>query len=170
MGHVSINSDGTINFTPTSDFTGEATVDYVVSDGNGETDTATLTVNLFNVNDAPVANDDDLVVAEDAVSAVLDVLDNDTDIDGDDLTITTATVSEGSVSINSDGTLAYTPVSNFTGTVTVEYTITDGEGGTDNATATVTVTPVTDPPVAEDDTVTVDEDTIDTTVTVLDKR
>ena len=167
-GSVSINSDGTINFTPTSDLTGTATVDYVVSDGNGGTDTATLTVNLLPVNDAPVAEDDNLIVAEDAVSTTLDVLINDSDVDGDDLTITTASVNEGSVSINSDGTLSYTPVSDFTGTVTVTYTITDGEGGTDSATASVTVSPIGEPPVAADDSATIAEDTVDATITVLE--
>jgi hypothetical protein len=166
-GSVSINSNGTIRFTPTSNFTGTATVDYVVSDGNGETDTATLTVNLFEVNDAPVAEDDVIVVPEDATSATLDVLVNDSDVDGDDLTITSASVSGGSVSINSDGTLAYTPVSDFTGTVTVTYTISDGNLGTDSATATVTVSPVSDAPVAEDDAATIPEDTVDATITVL---
>ena len=166
-GSVTINSDGTISFTPTSNFTGTTTVTYIVSDGNGGTDTADLNVNFIPVNDPPVAENDDLVVAEDAVSATLDVLVNDSDVENDDLTVLTASASEGSVSINSDGTLAYTPVSDFTGTVTVTYTISDGNSGTDSATATVTVSPGSDLPVANPDNATVNEDTTSATITVL---
>ena len=76
------------------------------------------------------------------------VLTNDSDVDGDDLTVQTASAVDGSVSINSDGTLEFTPTSNFTGTTTITYTITDGAGGTDSATVTLTVTENNTPPVA----------------------
>ena len=73
----------------------------------------------------------------------------------------------GTVTINGDGTLSYTPTANFNGTDTFSYTISDGNGGTATATVTVTVTPVNDAPVAVADTATVAEDRADNTIDVL---
>jgi hypothetical protein len=165
-GSVTINSDGTLEFTPTSDFTGTTTVTYTITDGEGGTDTSTVTVTVTPVNDVPVAEDDTVTVSEDTVSATVDVLTNDSDVDGDDLTVLTASTPDGTVTVNSDGTLAFTPTSDLTGTATITYTISDGEGGTDSATVTVNVAPVNDPPVAVNDTATVTEDT-PTDLTVL---
>jgi hypothetical protein len=76
------------------------------------------------------------------------VLGNDTDPDGDTLTVTSATVdpAKGSVSINPDGTLTFNPAANFNGPVVVTYTIADGKGGTATSTVTINVTPVNDAP------------------------
>jgi VCBS repeat-containing protein/surface protein len=89
-------------------------------------------------------------VAEDGAALTIDVLDNDTDVDGNTLTITAATVSaeQGTVAIV-DGKLDFTPAENFNGTATISYDISDGQGGTDSAEATVTVTPVNDDPTNE---------------------
>jgi hypothetical protein len=165
-GSVTVNSDGTLSFEPDSNFTGTATITYTITDGDEGTDSATVSVTVVPVNDPPVAEDDDVVVGEDTPTD-LTVLDNDSDVEGDDLTVTTASTPDGSVAINSDGTINFTPESNFTGTTTITYTVSDGEGGTDSATVNVTVTPITDPPVAEDDTATIDEDTVDATLVVL---
>ena len=164
-GSVVVNSDGTINFIPTSDFTGTTTIIYTVTDGVGGTDNATVTLTVTPENDAPVAENDVVTISEDSVLTI-DPRDNDSDVDGDDLTITSVTAPDGTVVINSAGTITFTPTSNFTGTTTVTYTITDGNGGTDSATMTVDFIPVNDAPVAEDDTVTIAEDT-PTDITVL---
>src|SRR5688572_15269603 len=65
----------------------------------------------------------------------------------------------GSVVVNLDDTVTYTPDPDFNGTDTFDYTASDGNGGTDTATVTVTVDPVNDAPVAQDDAETTDEDT-----------
>lgn len=165
-GTVTINGDGTVTFTPDADFNGPTTITYTVADGNGGFDTATVAVAVTPVNDAPVASDDDATMAEDGTLTV-PVLANDTDADGDPLSVTTATSPDGSVTINPDGTITFVPNPDFNGTATVTYTIDDGSGGTDAAVLTVEVTAVNDTPVAQGDTATTDEDT-PVTISVLD--
>ncbi|MDJ0531103.1 MAG: Ig-like domain-containing protein [Xenococcaceae cyanobacterium MO_207.B15] len=135
---------------------------------DGETRTFSLTTSEESENNLPLANDDTATTDEDA-SVTIDVLNNDTDIDGDSLSIDNfdATSSQnGTITLDdnntpadeSDDQLTYSPAAGFTGTDTFEYTVSDG---TDNATATVTVTvnPVNDLPVAVDDTATTGENT-----------
>lgn len=96
----------------------------------------------------PVAVSDSATTAEDA-AATVNVLANDTDPDGDTLTVAAVgTPAHGSTSINADGTITYTPAANYNGTDSFTYTISDGHGGTATATVSVTVTPVNDAPVA----------------------
>ncbi|WP_432199573.1 Ig-like domain-containing protein [Erythrobacter sp. W53] len=156
-GTVTINPDGTITFTPNPDFNGPATITYTIDDGNGGTATATVTVDVTPLNDPPVAVDDTVTTPEDSPVTV-PVLANDSDVDGDPLTVTDAVAPNGTVVINPDGTVTYTPNPNFNGTDVITYTISDGNGGTDTATITVMVDPVNDPPVAVDDTVDAVED------------
>ena len=99
-------------------------------------------------NSAPVAKDDDAETAEDTL-VTIDVLANDSDPDGDTLTIVEADSPDGQVDIVG-GKLEFTPDENFTGATTITYKITDGDE-TDTASVTVNVTPVNDGPVAEDD-------------------
>ncbi|WP_343343884.1 Ig-like domain-containing protein [Sphingomicrobium sp. XHP0239] len=164
-GTVVINDDGTITFTPDADFNGDAVINFTVSDGTDTTD-GSLTVTVDPVADAPLAVDDTANTDEDN-DVTVDVLANDSDGDGDDLTVTSATVdpAQGTVEINEDGTLTFSPAADFNGTATITYTVSDGEL-TDTATLTVTVDPVADAPIAVDDTANTDEDT-DVTVDVL---
>ena len=91
-------------------------------------------------------------MAEDSgASAPITVLANDVDVDGDTLTVTAATSPNGTVTINANGTLSFTPAANFNGATTISYTISDGNGGSDTATVFVNVTPVNDAPDAIDD-------------------
>ncbi len=151
---------GVVSFTPAAGFTGIATFTYTLSDGNGGTDTATVTVRvgLPPVN-LPVASDDTFSVAEDSTDTVLDVLANDTadPATGGTLRVTAVTqpATGGTVTLTSSGTVTFTPTPNFNGTVTFTYTVEDAARGTDTATVTVTVTPVNDVPVALDDSFTV---------------
>ncbi|MGJ8545310.1 MAG: cadherin-like domain-containing protein [Sulfitobacter sp.] len=137
-GDVVINEDGELEFTPNPDFNGETTITYTISDGNGGFDTATVAVTVNPINDDPVANDDtDSTTYETPVT--IDVLGNDTDLDGDTLSVTAASSPDGEVINNGDGTLTFTPADGFGGDATISYTITDGNGGFDTATVTVTV-------------------------------
>ncbi|WP_353347077.1 cadherin-like domain-containing protein, partial [Litorivita sp. NS0012-18] len=102
---------------------------------------------------------DDVASTEEDTPVTIDVLGNDTDVDGDPLTVTEATSPDGDVTINPDGTITFEPAPDFTGEATITYTVDDGQGGTDTAQVTVNVGEVNDPPVAEDDAATTDEDT-----------
>ena len=95
----------------------------------------------------PEATDDTALTDEDT-PVDIDVLDNDSDPDGDPLTITAVTdPAHGTAEpIDSDTRIRYTPATNFFGDDTFDYTVSDGNGGTDTATVTVTVKPVNDPP------------------------
>ncbi len=137
-GDVTINADGTLTFEPDANFNGETTITYEVSDGNGGTDTATVTVTVNPVNDDPVANDD-TASTDYGQPVVIPVLDNDTDVDGDALTVTDATSPDGDVTINGDGTLSFAPAPGFSGETTISYSVSDGNGGTDTAIVTITV-------------------------------
>ena len=97
----------------------------------------TITVNA--VNDPPVAVDDSASTDEDS-AITIGVLTNDTDVDGDTLTVTAITQpTNGDAAINGNGTVTYTPLANFHGTDSFTYTISDGHGGTDTATVSLTV-------------------------------
>lgn len=109
-----------------------------------------LSDTVDNLNGDPDANPDTATTDED-VPVTIPVLANDTDPTGQPLTVTTATAPNGTVTVNPDGTVTYTPDPNFNGTDTITYTVTDPDGNTDSSTVTVTVNPVNDAPVANDD-------------------
>ena len=115
---------------------------YTISDGHGETDTATVTMTIGGENDPPNAvNDIGLHVAEGAGATALGVLVNDDDPDDNDLTIVSVTsAAHGTVTITGNGTgIAYRPAKWFHGTDQFMYTVDDGHGDTDHATVQVIV-------------------------------
>ncbi|MGF1666467.1 MAG: tandem-95 repeat protein, partial [Acidimicrobiia bacterium] len=156
-GTVVDNGDGTVTYTPDPDWNGVDSFTYTISDGRGGTDTATVTITVTPINDAPVAVDDADTVVEDE-SVTVDVLVNDFDVDGDTLTVVSVTQGvNGSVVVNGDGTVSYTPDADWNGVDSFTYTVSDGVL-TDSATVTVTVVAVNDAPVAVDDNTGTDED------------
>ncbi|EIK4818813.1 tandem-95 repeat protein, partial [Vibrio parahaemolyticus] len=171
-GTVIVNSDGTVTYTPDDNYVGEDTFTYIVTSG-GVSEFTTVEVNVTPVNDAPVAKNDISTTQEDT-AVTIDVLSNDTDVDGDKLSIQSATVPEaqGKVEIV-DGKLVFTPAENFNGDAEITYTVTDGEL-TDEAKVSVTVNPVNDAPTIKVDAVesitedAVSTDTVVATLTVRD--
>ena len=173
VGSFVMNANGTFTFTPNANYSGAVpTVTYTLSDGNGATDTGDLTVNITPVNDAPVASDDAATTPQGSVKTGDIVTGADTDVDGNTLTLTqfkingltyaagsTANIpGVGTLQINADGTYTFTPLPAYVGTVpTVEYTISDGNGGTDTGNFVITVTDVNDPPAAARDEKTVNQ-------------
>lgn len=118
-------------------------------------------------NSAPVATDDSFDTPEDT-TLTGDVLTNDTDADGDTLEATLVTgTANGSLSLATDGSFTYQPNENYFGTDSFTYQATDG-AEFDTATATITITPVNDPPVAVNGTATTDEDTTATITVATD--
>ena len=111
------------------------------------------------VNDAPVATDDTADTDEDTALNYIAVLTNDTDVNGDSLSVSSVTQpSNGSASLV-NGEVNYTPAGNYNGPDSFTYTVSDGKGGTDTATVNLTLNAVNDAPVAANDTKTTDEDT-----------
>ncbi|MGM0486139.1 MAG: Ig-like domain-containing protein, partial [Planctomycetota bacterium] len=164
-GTVAIEGDE-ISYTPAPDFFGTETFEYTIEDVHGETDTATVTVEVENVNDPPTARDVEFEgIQEDSEDNLLDVMSNDLvgnvgDPVGeenadpsDDITLVEDALGtpsqDGTVAIV-EGKISYTPAPDFFGTETFEYTIEDAHGETDTATVTVTVDNVNDPPTARD--------------------
>ncbi|RAW02394.1 tandem-95 repeat protein, partial [Pseudochryseolinea flava] len=179
-GSWSVSATGVVTYTPTVNFNGAASVTYTVRDNTGATsNAATLAITVNAVNDAPVANNDAATTNEDVV-ATINVTTNDTDVDGN-ATIDVATVdldpatagiqnsfnnASGSWSVAATGVVTYTPTANFNGAASVTYTVRDNTGATSNtATLAITVNPVNDAPVANNDLATTNEDVV-TTITV----
>ncbi|EPW7253519.1 tandem-95 repeat protein, partial [Vibrio parahaemolyticus] len=171
-GTVSVNPDGSVTYTPNDNYQGTDSFTYIVTSG-GVSESTTVSVDVTPVNDAPVAKDDTAITDEDT-PVTIDVLPNDNDIDGDKLSIQSASVPEvqGKVEIV-DGKLVFTPAENFNGDAEITYTVTDGEL-TDAAKVTVTVNPVNDAPTIKVDAVesitedAVSTDTVLATLTVRD--
>ncbi|MBE4010668.1 tandem-95 repeat protein, partial [Vibrio parahaemolyticus] len=157
--------DGKLVFTPAENFNGEATITYIVTDGD-LTDEANVTVTVTPVNDSPVAVDDTVSTQEDTV-VTIDVLPNDSDVDGDKLSIQSASVpkEQGTVEVV-DGKLVFTPAENFNGDAEIIYTVTDGQLA-DEAKVTVTVNPVNNAPTIKVDAVeSITEDAVSTDTVV----
>ncbi|MGF1642379.1 MAG: Ig-like domain-containing protein [Thiotrichales bacterium] len=152
-GSVTQNPDGTFTYTPAADYNGGDSFTYVVTDGKGGTSTATVNIDVKPVNDAPAANNDAVVTDEDK-PVTFNVLGNDSDVDGDTLSVASFTQpAHGTVTKNPDGTFTYTPAADYNGSDSFTYVVTDGKGGTSTATVSLSVCPVNDAPVANNDAV-----------------
>ncbi|WP_305832198.1 retention module-containing protein [Photobacterium leiognathi] len=167
-GKIVIAHDGGMTFVPSDNYHGDVTVPYTITDGD-KTATSTVTIHVTPINDAPVANPDSFTTDEDT-SITVDLIKNDSDVDGDKLTVKeingtpltggeqTVVVDHGKIVIAHDGGMTFVPSDNYHGDVTVPYTITDGDKSA-SSTVTIHVTPVNDAPVANPDSFTTDEDT-----------
>ena len=169
-GSMTLNSNGTYTFVPTATYVGKVPVDYVAVNGVGSTDPAQLTIVVIkpasvNSNDNPIAqNDTGYTEINTALSS--NILVNDSDPDGNALTVTGATqggtaipvgtstvvsgvnaagnavANAGTITIAANGTYTYTPANGFLGTVNpIPYTISDGNLGTANAVINLSVLP-----------------------------
>jgi hypothetical protein len=170
---------GKVLYTPKANFFGTDTFTYTISDGNGGTDSATVTVEVNNLNDNPTANADQFGgILEDSTDNELDVLANDSILPdvGETLTIVSVgantagnngqTAQGGTLTISA-GKVLYTPKANFFGTDTFTYAISDGNGGSSRATVTVVVDDVNDNPTANDDQLMALKDFTDQVLDVL---
>ncbi|XZE35110.1 tandem-95 repeat protein [Pirellulaceae bacterium SH501] len=154
-------------------------IQYTVSDLDSLTDTGLLTITVNGVNDAPVGVNDTYSTVEDQTLTVIaanGVLVNDTDVDDkygvkNDLTVNLPIVTaptKGSVIMAANGSFNYTPFSNQNGQDTFVYRVRDNSGVLSApVTVFIDIEPENDPPVANPDTATTDEDTAITGVTAV---
>ncbi|MFC6199412.1 Ig-like domain-containing protein, partial [Ponticaulis profundi] len=157
-GTLTFNADGSFTYVPDANFNGSDSFTYRVNDGTEDGNTVTVTLNVGAVNDAPVATSDSFTVDEDSGATTLNLLANDTDIEGDAITITSVTQPVGGTVVITNGgaDVSFTPDADFNGTTSFTYTVNGG----DTATVTLTVTPVNDAPVGTDGSASGAEDSV----------
>ncbi len=144
-GELTLDPDGSFRYTPAPDYNGTDQFTYRVLAGGEPSGPATVTITVRPVNDPPTPSDDVATTPEDT-PVDIDVLANDTDPDGDALTVSAAgPAAHGAVEVTG-GAVRYTPEPDFNGTDVFPYTVTDGTAEA-AATVSVTVSPVGDPPV-----------------------
>lgn len=178
----------TFVITPNPDVNGDLPVTFDVSDGQGSQVVSGATLQVAAVNDAVIVQDDSSLADGDAPSIATfsafssaepeaieveedgqlvispsDLLANDTDVDGDVLSITAVEATDdthGTVELDEDGSVVFTPDADYNGPASFTYTVTDGNGSFDTATVSVEVKPVEDMPVAPTLKLDVDEDQV----------
>ncbi|WP_156493253.1 cadherin-like domain-containing protein, partial [Oleiphilus sp. HI0125] len=158
---ITDNGDGTFTLTPAANFNGDLDISFDVFDGEA-TVAANIDLTVNPVNDLPVAQDQNFQMNEDGTITLTDgdLLTGASDVDGDTLSISDVayTGTDGIFTDNGDDTYTFAPNENFNGNVTVDFTVSDGQGGTDTAQANIVVVPVNDPPVSGDLAYAIDED------------
>ena len=157
-GTITVNSDGTFSFVPEDDFVATAPVDYEITDEDGLTDTATITLIVLDDVENNTFAEDDFNIGADGLPQTGNVLDNDFDPEGEAQEVTGGTTSDGTpivpgvavalpsggtLTLNDDGTYTYLPAPGFVGTEVVTYTITDEAGNESVATLYLTTLPLT---------------------------
>ena len=148
-GTVKLNTDGTLTFAPTANYTGAVPAfTYIESDGHGGTATATVSGSVVDV--PPIATDDTFTTAQGTAVAIT-ALTNDTSPVGLPLTVTkinataiaaggaAVAIDHGSVALSAAGVLTFTPTAGYSGPEAFTYTLSDGHGGTDVANVTGTI-------------------------------
>jgi|GEM_PF-1663609 len=137
--------DGAV-FTPTSNYSGPASIQLFTNDGKGGSDLSTDNITITDVDELPVANDDLKTINEDN-SVTIYAIANDEDRDGNGISIISNTgVSNGTLVNNGDGTFDYTPDADFNGADSFTYTLQDLDGDSDIGTVNITINPVNDEP------------------------
>jgi hypothetical protein len=169
-GTLRIVGGRSLQYSPAANFAGLETFTYTVVDGLGSQSTATVSVEVTNINEDPVVGPDLYTVPEDSSGHRFDVLANDTGLPdvGETLTLTSVGPASAGGSVQLDGqVVVYSPAPNFEGIETFPYTVIDGNGGSTTATVTVTVENSNDPPTVLNDAFAVNPDTLNNPLEVL---
>jgi gliding motility-associated-like protein len=145
-----------VTYTPNANYNGPDAFTFKVNDGTVDSAPATVTINVNPVNDIPVAAAQNLTTPEDTP---LPIVLTGTDVEGSTLTYVVALPANGTLSCTTCANPIYTPNLNYNGTDSFTYKVNDGTADSAPATITIIVTPVNDIPIANNQTVTVIEDT-----------
>ncbi len=169
-GRVDYNQDGSFTFTPNAGFAGTASFEYGINDSDSLSAHRSFAYVYIDVqvppNFAPTAVNDSLSINED-VNGSLNILGNDSDQDGDSLSVSlSGGPQHGSASLSPSGMLTYVPAANYNGSDSVSYVVTDSKGAASSATVEITVRSVNDVPAVAADNAQVDEDSA-VTIAVL---
>jgi len=141
-GVLTLNTNGSFTYTLAANFNGTDSFTYRIGDGTTESNTATVTITVNPVNDAPVAGNDAYSAIEDRSLAVpaSGVLGNDTDTEQVALrAVLVSNVSHGTLTLNPDGSFAYVPAADWSGLDSFTYKTYDGNSSSSVATVTITV-------------------------------
>jgi len=158
-GALVLNANGSFSYTPEANFDGADSFTYKVDDGDLDSNVATVALQVAPKNDDPVAVNDAATTDED-MQVVVSVLANDTDVDGDSLfPVLVLGPAHGTLGLNGDGSITYTPYANFNGTDSFTYVANDGSTDSDEATVSLMINSVNDAPDALGDTNSTDEAT-----------
>ncbi|HMJ90325.1 MAG TPA: tandem-95 repeat protein, partial [Candidatus Acidoferrum sp.] len=162
-GTLTLNPNGSFIYTPTANVFGTDSFTYRANDGVANSPVVTVSLTISSLNDTPMAvNDGPYLVQEDSsliVPATAGILSNDSDGDGDlFFVILVSATTNGSLTVQGNGSFGYTPNSNFSGQDYFTYRITDGAATSSVAVVTLNVNPVNDTPVANNDNYATDED------------
>ena len=155
-GSLTFNANGSFSYTPNANYNGPDSFTYKANDGSLDSAPIVVSLTITAVNDAPVS---DPIAAADAYTtnedtllsvATLGVLANDTDVDGNPLTsILVSGPSHGSLTFNANGSLSYTPNTNYNGSDSFTYKANDGSLDSAPILVSLTITAVNDPPVSD---------------------
>ncbi|MGV7226025.1 MAG: tandem-95 repeat protein [Nitrosopumilus sp.] len=157
FGTLTLNSDGSFEYAPNPDFNGDDEFTYHANDGIVDSNVATASIEVTPVNDPPIADDNSFVIDED--TSLNDSV-TGSDIDGDLLTFAKATdPANGMISVTPSGAFTYTPNADYNGSDSFTFVSNDGMVNSAPATISIEVTPVNDPPVADDAFFNTKEDT-----------
>ena len=144
-----------VKYIPTANYNGSDSFTYTISDGNGGSATANVNITVNPVNDTPIAKDISTNTDE---NVKINITLAGEDIDGDNLNYSIVKQPlHGTLSLKTDNAI-YTPASNYNGSDSFIYRVSDGNGGSATATVNITVKSVNDAPVANSDTATMQED------------
>jgi len=155
-GNLNLLSGNPLIYTPSKDYFGDDSFTFKANDGTADSDIATVTITVTPVNDVPVAQDQTVETDEDVAKEITLV---GTDVDLDALTYEIVDEpTHGSLSVVAGNTVTYTPALDYNSSDSFTFKATDGAADSNIATVTITVTPVNDVPVAQDQTVETDED------------
>jgi hypothetical protein len=128
-------------FTPTAGYTGAASFNYTISDGHGGTSTTTVDLTVNGINHAPLAVADSTTGTANTPLTIASttLLSNDTDPDGDPLSISSVLdATHGTVALVG-GNVVFTPTKDYVGDASFSYTISDGHGGTASASVSISI-------------------------------
>ena len=153
-GTLTLNADGSFSYVPTANFNGGVSFTYMPNDGIDDGNVTTVTITVNAVNDPPVAASDAFATSEDVplTQPAPGVLGNDSDVESASLSaVLVSAPSNGTLTVNADGSFTYSPNPNFNGSDSFTYQASDGAASSSAATVTISISAVNDPPVAVND-------------------